>query len=57
MVKSYRESLTGEEQKGMQTLVSGGRAAAYKQTHARVLVLSDESQAECPMMDQGIIDK
>ena len=35
-------------------LVSKGRAAAYKQTHARILLLCDENQAGGPMMDQEI---
>ena len=54
MVKKYRVSLTGEEQEELKALVSRGRAAAYKQTHARILLLSDENQAEGPMMDQEI---
>ena len=36
--------LTGEEQEELKALVSKGRAAAYKQTHARILMLSDENQ-------------
>ena len=52
MVKKYRVSLTGEEQEELEALVSKGRAAAYKQTHARILLLSDENQAEGPVMDQ-----
>ena len=35
MVKKYRVGLTGEEQE-VRALVSKGRAAAYKQTHARI---------------------
>ena len=54
MVKKYRVSLTGEEQEELKALVSKGRAAAYRQTHARILLLSDENQAEGPMMDQEI---
>ena len=41
MVKKYRVGLTGEEQEELRALVSKGRAAAYKQTHARILLLSD----------------
>ena len=44
MVKKYRVGLTGEEQEELRALVSKGRAAAYKQTHAqthaRILLLS-----------------
>ena len=54
MVKRYRVSLTGEEQEELKALVSKGRAAAYKQTHARILLLSDENQAQGPMMYQEI---
>ena len=54
MVKKYRVGLTGEEQEELQALVSKGRAAAYKQTHARILLLSDENQSGEPMMDQEI---
>ena len=46
--------LTGEEQEELRALVSKGRAAAYKQTHARILLLSDENQSGGPMMDQEI---
>ena len=54
MVKKYRVGLTGEEQEGLRALVSKGRAAAYKQTHGRILLLSDENQSGEPMMDQEI---
>ena len=53
-MKKYRVELTVEEQEELKALVSRGRAAAYKQTHARILLLSDENQAEGPMMDQEI---
>ena len=34
--------------------MSKGRAAAYKQTHARILMLSDENQDDGPMKDEEI---
>ena len=34
--KKYRIELTTEEQQELKALVSKGRAAAYKQTHARI---------------------
>ena len=37
MVKKYRVHLAEEEQGELKALVSKGRAAAYKQTHARIL--------------------
>ena len=54
MVKKYRVGLAGEEQEELQALVSKGRAAAYRQTHARILLLSDENQAEGAMQDEEI---
>ena len=54
MVKKYRVGLTGDEQGELRGMVSRGRAADYKQTHARILLLSDENQANGPMMDQEI---
>ena len=37
MAKKYRVHLTGEEQEELKGLVSRGRTAAYRQTHARIL--------------------
>ena len=54
MVKKYRVLLTPEEQEELKGMVSRGRAAAYKQTHARILLLSDENQAGGAMRDQDI---
>ena len=54
MVKRHCVGLTGEEQGELKALVSKGRAAAYKQTHARILLLSDENQDGGPMKDEEI---
>ena len=54
MVKKYRVELGEEERQGLKGLVSRGRAAAYRQTHARILLLSDENQAEGAMKDEEI---
>ena len=35
-------------------MVSRGRAAAYKQTHARILLMSDESRSDGGMKDADI---
>ena len=48
--KKYWVRLSSEEQRELKGLVSRGRAAAYKQTQARILLLSDESQ-ECGAMN------
>ncbi len=52
--KRYRVRLSGEEQQKLKGLVSRGRAAAYKQTHARIMLLSDENQADGAMRDEEI---
>ena len=45
--------LTTDEQQELNALVSRGRAAAYKQTHARLL-MSDESRSDGGMKDADI---
>ena len=52
--KKYRVRLNAEEQEELKGLVSRGRAAAYKQTHARILLLVDETQEGGAMRDQEI---
>ena len=52
--KKYRIKLTTEEQQELKALLSRGRAAAYKQTHARILLLSDEAQADGFLKDEEI---
>ena len=54
MVKKYRVALAEEEQQELKGLVSRGRAAAYRQTHARILLLCDENQANGPRKDEEI---
>ena len=49
--KKYRIRLTTDEQ---QELNLRGRAAAYKQTHARILLMSDESRSDGGMKDADI---
>ena len=51
----YQEvPLTTDEQQELNALVSRGRAAAYKQTHARILLMSDESRSDGGMKDADI---
>ena len=52
--KKYRVRLSAEEQEELKGLVSRGRAAAYKQTHARILLLVDEAQEGGAMKDGEI---
>ncbi len=52
--KKYRIRLTTDEQQELKALVSRGRAAAYEQTHARILLMSDESRSDAGMKDVDI---
>ena len=52
--KKYRVRLSEEERQELKGLVSLGRAAAYRQTHARILLLSDEVQGSGAMRDEDI---
>ena len=53
-MKRYRVKLSTEERQELKALVSRGRAAAYKQTHGRILLLSDEAHADGAMKDEDI---
>ena len=46
--------LTAREQEELKDLVSKGRTAAYRQTHARILLLCDENQAGGALKDSEI---
>ena len=52
--KKYRVRLSEEERQEIKGLVSRGRTAAYRQTHARILLLSDEVQGNGAMRDEDI---
>ena len=46
--KRYIVTLTGEERTYLRGLISKGKAAAFKQRHARILLKTDQgSQGEC----------
>ena len=53
-MKKYRVQLTEEEQQELRGLVSKGRAAVYKQTHARILLLSNEGCEGGGLKDEEI---
>ena len=54
MGKKYRVSLRVEEEAELKGLVSRGRSAAYRQRHARILLLSNENQSGGAMPDREI---
>ena len=55
MAKEYLAQLTGEEQEELKGLVIRGRAAAYRQTHARILLLCGGNQDGGAMRDDDIV--
>ena len=52
--KKYRIRLTTDEQQELKALVSRDRASAYKQSHARILLMSDEARNDGGMKDTDI---
>ena len=52
-MNKYRVTLTVEERAELERLVSVGKGAARKLTHARILLLADTAGAEPP--DEGIV--
>ncbi len=53
--KLYRVKLTEGERIELKAIISKGKAAARKQTHARILLLSDETSAAGSKTDQAIV--
>lgn len=56
MPKRYRVTLTDEERAALKKLVSVGKAAARKITHARILLLADERSSGGGKTDVDIAD-
>ena len=52
--KKYRVRLSPEEQMELKALASKGRTAAYRQTHARILLACDEAQEDGSATDEEI---
>ena len=53
--KIYRVKLTNEERFELKEIISKGKAAAHKQTHARLLLLSDETSSDGKNKDIEIV--
>jgi hypothetical protein len=54
-IEKYRVSLTADERHALEKLVSVGRAAARKLTHARMLLLADTShESEYEKVPQAV---
>jgi len=56
MTKKYVVRLSRDEREKLQALVTKGRAAAYKRTHAQILLKADVSHNESGWTDQKISD-
>ena len=52
--KKCRIRLTADEQQELNALVSRGRTAAYRQIHARIILMSDEGRSDGGMKDADI---
>ena len=52
--KKYKVALSAAERQTLQQLTTTGKAAAYKLTRARILLKTDEYQAEGGWKDQAI---
>ena len=55
MEKRYRVTLSGEEQAGLEKLVSTGKAAAKKLVRARILLLANEAEGGAALSDPEIV--
>ena len=54
--KNYIVELTSEERKQLKRLINTGKAAAYKQRHARILLLADEGADGPTMKDDDVAE-
>jgi len=52
--KNYIVELTSEERRLLKRLVNTGKVAAYKQRHARILLLADEGPEGPRMIDDDV---
>ncbi|MBA7705124.1 IS630 family transposase ISMae29 [subsurface metagenome] len=52
--KTYIVELTSEERNQLKRLINIGRTAAYKQRHARILLLADKGSKRPAMKDDNI---
>jgi Homeodomain-like domain len=55
-MEKYKVTLTAEERQALERLVSAGKAAARKLTHARLLLLADEGPGGPALTDDEIVE-
>ena len=54
--KNYIVELTSEERKQLKRLINTGKTAAYKQRHARILLLADQGPEGPAMRDEDVAE-
>ena len=52
--KTYIVELTSEERSHLKRMINTGKTAAYKQRHARILLLADQNSKAAAMKDDDI---
>ena len=55
-MKKYRVTLTAEERESLAGLITTGKAAANKLTHARILLKADQAEGGLGWIDQRIAE-
>jgi hypothetical protein len=56
MNKKYLVTLTGEERQSLHELTTAGKAAAFRQTHARILLEADRAEGGPSWPDERIAE-
>ncbi len=57
MRKKYLVKLTAEERRDLQDLVRKGKAAAYRRTHAQILLFTDEGEGGPKLQDREVAER
>jgi transposase len=55
-MKKYLVTLTGEERRALHELTTAGKASAFRQTHARILLKADQADGGPAWPDERIAD-
>lgn len=57
MKKRYVVRLSAEEREQLEDLVNRGRETAYRRRHAQILLLADEGEQGCSLMDREVAER
>jgi transposase len=55
-MKKYLVTLTGEERQSLHELTTAGKASAFRQTHARILLKADQAEGGPAWSDERIAE-